>query len=146
MLWWFLLYHKVNQLHIHPPFFTLSSHLGHQRSLSGILFATQQFSLMIYFIYSSADLSASLVAQMVRNPLAMHETWVCSLGWVDPLEDGNPLQYFCLENPTDRGAWWATAHSITELDMTERLGIAQYIHVNSDLLIHSTHSSTFPPW
>ena len=23
---------------------------------------------------------------------------------------GNPLQYPCLENPTDRGAWWATVH------------------------------------
>ena len=35
-------------------------------------------------------------------------------GW-----QGNPLQYFCLENPTDRGAWWATVHSVTELDTTE---------------------------
>ena len=26
----------------------------------------------------------------------------------------NPLQYSCLENPTDRGAWWATAHGVTE--------------------------------
>ena len=24
--------------------------------------------------------------------------------------NGNPLQYSCLENPMDRGAWWATAH------------------------------------
>ena len=24
--------------------------------------------------------------------------------------NGNPLQYFCLENPMDRGAWWATVH------------------------------------
>ena len=24
--------------------------------------------------------------------------------------NGNPLQYSCLENPTDRGAWWATVH------------------------------------
>ena len=32
---------------------------------------------------------------------------------------GNPLQYACLENPKDRGAWWATVHEITkELDMT----------------------------
>ena len=31
---------------------------------------------------------ASLVAQMVKNPLAMQETWVCSLGWEDPLEEG----------------------------------------------------------
>ena len=27
---------------------------------------------------------------------------------------GNPLQYSCLENPMDRGAWWATVHGITE--------------------------------
>ena len=32
---------------------------------------------------------------------------------------GNPLQYSCLENPTDRGAWWATVHRVAELDMTE---------------------------
>ena len=33
---------------------------------------------------------------------------------------GNPLQYACLENPMDRGAWWDTVHSIAkELDMTE---------------------------
>ena len=32
---------------------------------------------------------------------------------------GNPLQYSCLENPMDRGAWRATVHRFTELDMTE---------------------------
>ena len=26
---------------------------------------------------------------------------------------GNPLQYSCLENPMDRGAWWATVHGVT---------------------------------
>ena len=31
---------------------------------------------------------ASLVAQKVKNPLAMQETWVQSLGWEDPLEKG----------------------------------------------------------
>ena len=31
---------------------------------------------------------ASLVAQLVQNPLAMCETWVQSLGWEDPLEKG----------------------------------------------------------
>ena len=31
---------------------------------------------------------ASLVAQLVKNPPAMWETWVQSLGWEDPLEKG----------------------------------------------------------
>ena len=37
---------------------------------------------------------ASLVVQMAKNMPAMQETWVLSLGWEDPLEegDGNPLQ------------------------------------------------------
>ena len=33
--------------------------------------------------------------------------------------DGNPLQYSCLENPMDRGAWQATVHRIAESEMTE---------------------------
>ena len=32
---------------------------------------------------------------------------------------GNPLQSSCLENPMDRGAWWATVHGVTELDVAE---------------------------
>ena len=31
----------------------------------------------------------------------------------------NPLQYSCLENSMDRGAWWATVYGATESDMTE---------------------------
>ena len=35
--------------------------------------------------------------------------------------NGNPLQYSCLENPTDRGAWWAIVRGVTEeLDKTEQ--------------------------
>ena len=32
---------------------------------------------------------------------------------------GNPLQYASLENPLDRGAWWATVHTVAGSDMTE---------------------------
>ena len=36
--------------------------------------------------------------------------------------NGNPLQYSCLENSTDRGAWWTTVHGVTkESHMTEQL-------------------------
>ena len=57
---------------------------------------------------------ASLVAHRVKNLPAMQETWVQSLGQEDPLENGNPLQYSCLENPMDRGAWWATVHGVAK--------------------------------
>ena len=52
----------------------------------------------------SFDIRASLVAQLVKNPPAMQETWVQSLGWEDPLENGkaNPLQYSGLENSMDQ--------------------------------------------
>ena len=33
--------------------------------------------------------------------------------------NGNPLQYSCLENPMDGGAWQATVHGVAELDTTE---------------------------
>ena len=44
----------------------------------------------------------------------MEETWVLSLGGEDPFEEemAKPLQYTCLRNPTDRGAWWATVHGV----------------------------------
>ena len=33
--------------------------------------------------------------------------------------NGNPLQYSCLENPLDRGAWRAGVHEVTKSDVTE---------------------------
>ena len=44
----------------------------------------------------------------------MQETRVSSLGQEDPLEKGTayPCQCFCLGNPMDRGAWWATVHGV----------------------------------
>ena len=33
--------------------------------------------------------------------------------------NGNPLQYSCLENPMDRGAWWATVHGILQAKLLE---------------------------
>ena len=59
---------------------------------------------------------ASLMAQTVKNSPGMQETQIQSLGWKYPLGEGhgNPLQYSCLENPMDRGAWWLTVHGATK--------------------------------
>ena len=51
---------------------------------------------------------------------------------------GNPLQYSCLENPMDRGAWWATAHGVTKSQIQlKRLSMhyAQALGGNPGLLV-----------
>ena len=55
---------------------------------------------------------ASLVAQLAKNPPAMQETWVRSLGWEDLLEEGMATHSSILawRIPMDRGAWKATVH------------------------------------
>ena len=62
------------------------------------------------------DRRASLVAQLVKNMPAMQETWVLipGLGRSPGEGNGNPLQYSCLENPMDRGAWWATVRGVAK--------------------------------
>ena len=54
------------------------------------------------------------MAKMVKNLLAMQDIQVQTLDWEDsPGEgNGNLLQYSCLENPMDRGAWQATVHGV----------------------------------
>ena len=56
---------------------------------------------------------------MVKNPPA-NAGDTRDVGSIPGLErspgggNGNPLQYSCLENPTDRGVWWATVYRVTE--------------------------------
>ena len=59
------------------------------------------------------------MAQTVKNLPAVQDAWVRSLGGEDPLEQGmaTPLQYSCLENPMDRGAWRAAVHGVTKSQM-----------------------------
>ena len=55
---------------------------------------------------------------MVKNlPASAEVGLIPGLGRSPGEGNGNPLQYFCLKNPVDRGAWWATAHGVEkELD------------------------------
>ena len=69
------------------------------------------------------------MAQLVKNPLAVQETWVQSLGWEDPLGEGhgNPLQYSCLENPRgQRNLAGPSSWGCKMLDTAERLSAEQH--------------------
>ena len=77
---------------------------------SGILFVLSEpiYSLLFYLLWDSW---ASLIAQLVKNPPAMPETLVGSLGWEDPLEKG-------------KGYTLLYSGLIAESDTTEQLSIS----------------------
>ena len=62
----------------------------------------------------------------MKKLCVLWESWVRFLGQEDlPGEGhGNPLQYSCLENSMDRGAWQATVHEISESDTNEPLTLS----------------------
>ena len=105
-------------IHISLPFW-IPSHSGHHSALSRVLCAIQMFSSIVYFIHTISSVSASQVALVVKSQCRR-----CKRPWFDHCRDtglipasgrsseggrGNPLQSSCLENPMNRGAWWATA-------------------------------------
>ena len=73
-----------------------------------------------------------LVAQMVKTLPAMPETHIQfpGLGRSPREGNGNPLQYSCLENSMDKGAWWATVHGVAK----SQTGLSNY-HSHSLLIV-----------
>ena len=53
---------------------------------------------------------------MVKNPPEIRETWVQSLGWDDPLEEGMATHSSILawRIPLNRGTWWAIVHGVAK--------------------------------
>ena len=72
--------------------------------------SVQELRAMIHAI------GISLVTQTVKNLFVMQESWVRSLGWEDPLEEGMATHSSILawRIPVDRGAWQATVHGVAK--------------------------------
>ena len=60
--------------------------------------------------------------------LPLQETWVRSLGWEDPLEEGMATHSNILawRIPMDRGAWWVIVHGVA--NMTKQLSTAGFLN------------------
>ena len=69
-----------------------------------------------YFFDCSENGVTILMAQTVKNPPAVHETWLQSLGGEDPLEESMAIHSSILawRIPMNRGAWRATVHGVTK--------------------------------
>ena len=65
----------------------------------------------------------------------MQETRVQSLGQEDSPGEGNghPLEYSCLGNPMDRGAWWATVHGVANSQTCLICTHTNIYYIKSDL-------------
>ena len=73
--------------------------------------------LMRAWATNSSILGLSLVAQLVKNLPAMQKTClglIPGLGRSPGERNGNPLQCSCLENPRDRGDWWAAVYGVAQ--------------------------------
>ena len=71
----------------------------------------QAGSLDLHFYHQFISKTwVSQVSQMVKN--AGDRGSVPGLGRSPGEENGNPLQYSCLENSMDKGVWWATVHGV----------------------------------
>ena len=74
---------------------------------------------VLYTTYVCTYVWASQVVLVVQN-LVANSRDIRDMGLIPGLgrppggEQGHPLQYSCLENPMDRGAWWATVHRVTK--------------------------------
>ena len=97
------------------------------------------FSASHFLRPSVNTFGASQVALVVKNPPAntgdiRDAGSIPELGRSPGEGSGNSLQYFCLENPMDRGAWQATAHRVTK-SWTRLKQLSTYILILPPMLI-----------
>ena len=73
---------------------------------------------------------ASLVAQWYKNPPAIQEMWVQSLGQEVPLEEGTTTHSSILgwRIPMDRGSWWATVHRVAK--KSDKTEVTEHSHLH----------------
>ena len=72
---------------------------------------------------------------VVKNPPAGFVGSFPGLGRSPGEGNGNPLQYSCLENSMERGAWWVIVHGVAESDMTEHASHV-YTHTHTHTYTH----------
>ena len=79
------------------------------------------FGFMLNFLLVSGSIKGFPGGSVLKN-LPANAGLVPQLGRSPGGGNGNPLQYSCMGNPMDRGAWWATVHGVAQ-------SLTQAVHI-----------------
>ena len=85
---------------------------------------------------------------VVKNlPASAEVASIPGLGRSPREENGNPLQYSCLENPMDRGAYWATVHGVTNswTQLIYSTTITTYVPITVQKLCNNSVGTNYLP-
>ena len=94
--------------------------------------------------YISMGFPGSSVVKNLPPLQELQETQFQSPGQEDPPGEGhgNPLQYSCLENPMDKGAWWATVHGVAK-SRTWLKRLSMHTYISTDFISKHNHSHRY---
>ena len=92
---------------------TLKSLLQHRSSKASILQCSAFFIVQLSHPYMTTGETIALTRRTFVGKV-MSLFLICCLGWSCGERNGNPLQYSCVENPVDRGVWWAVVHRVAQ--------------------------------
>ena len=100
---------QANSLWSEPPGKFKNSGVGSLSLLQGI-FPTQESSQGLLYcrliLYLLGYQGSPIISTIIYFDAQLSHIWL--------VVDGTPLQYSCLKNPMDRGAWWAAVHGFTK--------------------------------
>ena len=99
------------QHHVFPYTLINTGHHPFDRWDDDVVLGRLLHCLVMFYFHISCGISCSTRG---KEPICQcKRRKIPGLGRSPGVENGNPLQYSCLENPMDRGAWWVTFHGVT---------------------------------
>ena len=106
------------------------------------------FSLLVYRNVNDFCVSTLYPTTLLISLISFRNCLIVSLGFcMYSIREGNgtPLQYSCLENPMDGGAWWAAVHGIAKSrTRLSDLTFTFHSHALKEIAMSSANSESFP--
>ena len=100
--------------------------------------SSSSWSPVILFLLSHPHLFTLTVKAKPETPSLLLKSIITSLGRVSREANGTPLQYSCLENPMDGGAWWAAVHAKGQTRLSDFTFTFHFHALEKEMATHSS--------